>query len=378
MIFEKSDRFPNEFMFHEGVCVSLYQKTHRHSPDNKKDSLMFKNLVKEIKKKFEEQFPDINTEEMFAKFKELEEDNLFWKDTKDGLAILATAEEMKLFILEEEVETNTYVSNRFYVLPLIEYFQTAREYFLLALNSKDYTLYKCNKAEINEVEIPEDEPKTLEEVLGEEHDENYLTHGTYAGSEKNIFHGHGGEKDDSDVDLKRYFRFVSKYIEDNYLNENKLPLILVALKEHQGMFKKVTEQPYWVETIDISFNNNKKYEIHKQANDIIIQIHKQKLQDSLEAFGNAEAKNMATEFLSEIAKATYESRVDTLFIQKGLKKPGYFDYKTGEMQYGDNKDYNNDIIDDIAKYVLNKNGKVFIVEEEMMPNSSGVCAIYRY
>ncbi|MFW5795096.1 MAG: hypothetical protein ACOCV1_06390, partial [Bacillota bacterium] len=277
MIFEKSDQFPNEFMFHEGVCISLYQRTHRHSPDNKKDSLMFKNLVKEIKKDLDEKFPTIDTEEMFAKFRELEENNLFWKDTKDGLAIIATPEEMKLFILEEEVETKTYVSNRFYVLPLIEYFQTAREYYLLALGGKDYTLYKCNKAEINEVEIPDYDPKTLEEVLGEEYDDNYLTHGTYAGSEKNIFHGHGGEKDDSDVDLKRYFRFVSKYIEENYLNEDNLPLILVALKEHQGMFKKMSEEAFWIDTIDVSFSPNKKHDLHQQANDIIVTKQKQKI-----------------------------------------------------------------------------------------------------
>ena len=358
MIFEKSDQFPNEFMFHEGVCVSLYQKTHRHSPDNKKDSLKFKNLVKEIKNNLENQYPAINTDEMFAKFKELEEDNLFWKDTKDGLAILATPEEMKIFILEEEVKSNTFVSNRFYVLPLIEYFQTARKYYLLGLGGKDYTLFKCNKAKINEVEIPENDPKTMEEVLGEEHDDNYLTHGTYAGSDKNIFHGHGGEKDDSDVDLKRYFKFVSKYVEDNYLNEFNLPLILVALKEHQGMFKKVTEKPYWLGTIDVSFSPNKKHEIYDQANDIIASKQKQKIQDKIDAFGNAEAKGMATEFLSEIAKATYETRVDTLFIQKGINKIGYFDYKTGEMEYGEDKKYNNDIIDDIAKYIINNNGKV--------------------
>ncbi|MCF7924594.1 MAG: hypothetical protein K9L64_05805 [Candidatus Izimaplasma sp.] len=378
MIFEKRDQFPNEFMFHEGVCVSLYQKTHRHSPENKKDSLMFKNLVKEIKKGLDKHYPEANAEEMFAKFKEIEEDNLFWKDTKDGLAILATSERMELFILEEEVETITHVSNRFYVLPLIEYFQSAREYFLLALNSKDFTLYRCNKEEIAEIKLPENDPKTLEEVLGEEHTENYLTHGTYAGGEKTVFHGHGGEKDDSDVDLKRYFTFVSKYVEDNYINPTNLPVVLVALKEHQGMFMKVTEQPYWLNTIDISFSAKKKHDIHHQANEIIKQTQKRYLQEQLEKFGNAEAKNMATEFLSEIAKAAYESRIDTLFVEKGKKKPGVFDYKTGEMIYGEEKAYTNDIIDDIAKYVIDKKGSVYVVERDMMPVESGICAIYRY
>ncbi|MFW5889400.1 MAG: hypothetical protein ACOCUD_03370, partial [Bacillota bacterium] len=105
---------------------------------------------------------------------------------------------------------------------------------------------------------------------------------------------------------------------------------------------------------------------------------KQKIKEQLESFGNAEAKNMATEFLSEVAKAAYESRIDTLFVQKDKKKCGFFDYKTGEMEYGEDKDYINDIIDDIAKFVINKNGTVFVVEEEMMPVESGICAIYRY
>ena len=50
--------FPNEFIFEEGYpCISIYQNTHRRSPDNIEDGTAFKNSLFKIednlKKRFE-------------------------------------------------------------------------------------------------------------------------------------------------------------------------------------------------------------------------------------------------------------------------------------------------------------------------------------
>jgi hypothetical protein len=41
--------FPDEMIFEKGgPFVSLYQPTHRHFPENKQDTIVFKNLVRQI------------------------------------------------------------------------------------------------------------------------------------------------------------------------------------------------------------------------------------------------------------------------------------------------------------------------------------------
>ncbi|MFC2159988.1 hypothetical protein ACFLQS_04665 [Actinomycetota bacterium] len=49
MMYEIVREFPNGIFFEESnPCISLYQPTHRFSPENKQDPIVFKNLIREI------------------------------------------------------------------------------------------------------------------------------------------------------------------------------------------------------------------------------------------------------------------------------------------------------------------------------------------
>ena len=378
MIFERTEKFPKDFVFKEGLCVSLFLKTHRHSPDNKKDALMFKNLVKKTKTHIDKKFPDSNTDDLYSKLDALIKDNLFWKDTKDGLAMFANEEAIHYYFLDDDVPTDVYVENKFRVIPLIDYFQASDQFYLLALGAEDYKLYRGNRTLMEKVDIPDDHPKTMNEVLGEEHPDKYLTHGTYAGGDKNMFHGHGGEKDESGVDRRRYFRFVNDYVTDNYLNDTEMPLILVSLKEHQGTFKKVSDNKHLVHTIDMQYTAKNKNKIHELVNAFLKERHQEKIKNLLNDFYTAKSNGRASDLLSEVAMAATQAKIDTLFIEKGKEFPGIFHKDTGELEYGEDKDYGADIYDDLAKDTLEKDGVVYIVDQEDMPGESGICVIYRY
>jgi hypothetical protein len=193
-----------------------------------------------------------------------------------------------------------------------------------------------------------------------------------------MFHGHGGEKDEADVDKRRYFRFVNDYVTDNYLDGTDLPLILVTLKEHQGTFNKVSDNPHLMHTIDMQYTAKNKKKIHETVNRFLKEKHHENIESLLDDFYTARANGKGTDLLSEIVMASIQGKIDTLFIENGKQLPGVYDRENGEVTYGEDTTYHAEIFDDLAKDTLEKKGDVFIVDPANMPGESGICAIHRY
>ena len=59
-----------------------------------------------------------------------------------------------------------------------------------------------------------------------------------------MYHGHGGAKPEIDKDTEKFFRYIDRYVEETYSKPTKLPLMLVALREHHPTFAAVSSNPY--------------------------------------------------------------------------------------------------------------------------------------
>lgn len=58
----------------QGPCLSLYQETHRCSPDNKQDPIRFRNLVKKPRTALLDTYPDADHEDLMKPLMALEDD----------------------------------------------------------------------------------------------------------------------------------------------------------------------------------------------------------------------------------------------------------------------------------------------------------------
>ena len=79
---------------HEPPCISLYQPTHRHHPENQQDPIRFRNLVKAIETALGQKYPRRETRPLLAPFHALAEDRAFWNHACDGLAVLGSPMQM--------------------------------------------------------------------------------------------------------------------------------------------------------------------------------------------------------------------------------------------------------------------------------------------
>lgn len=382
MLYEIVKDFPNDIIYEkEGPFISLYQPTHRYRPENKQDVIRYKNLVRTIENSLKEKYRDKELQILMKPFNDLAEDKLFWNNTTDGLAILANGNKCIVYKLKRPVEETAVVGNTFHIGPLIRNFQSDDKYHLLGLDRKEFTLFEGNRYSFEEMEIDQSIDRKAEDVLGDERTEPYLTPGYYGGAENNpMFHGHGGRREEVDIDAERFFRYVDKIVLDHYSNPTKVPLILVALDENQGLFRRLTNNPYLLDKgIRKDYRTLSLEDIREDAWELIEPTYLEQTKILTDRYNGDRPKSLASDDLAEVASAILENKVGTLLMESDRVVPGKLNKETGQLEKGsiDNPQFEN-VLDDLAMMMYKNNGEIVILPKGRMPSTTGVAAIFRY
>ncbi len=382
MAYEIAQHFPNEILYQgEGPFISLYQPTHRRFPENKQDPIVFKNLLRTIGKSLSQKYEKDVVNLIMKPFYELEEDAPFWNNTSQGIGVLASRNKCVVYNLQIPVKEFATVADSFHIKPLIKAFQSMESYQLLGLSSTNFALYQGDRNGFSEITLPPDTPRTLEEVLGVQLTDSYLSHGSYGGTGSHtMYHGHGDAKQERDNDTEKYFRYVDRFVLDHYSKPSKLPLIVVSLPEFLSLFKSISNNPYVLEEgIENSYDSLDKDTLKTKALEIIKPINVKKLQKVIESYNIAKADSLGSSDINEVSKAAFNSRIETILIEENKIIPGKINHDTGKVDYGvlDNPKYD-DLLDDIAELTLMRKGEILVIPKEMMPSTSGVAAIFRF
>lgn len=236
-----------ELMAERGkTCLSLYMPTHRSHPENAKDPILFKNLLKQLQTSLLQQHSKAETEELLQPFEQLTGNADFWNHTGQGLAVLSSGKIFKTIRLQAPTKTLTVAADSFHIKPLLHVLRSLDRFQVLGLSRHDLKLFEGDNCSITEVKTTPGFPTTIEEALGSELTDKHSTVASYGGvgGESNtMHHGHGGKGDEVDIDAERFFRVVSKKVEEEYSSPTGLPLVLVALAEHHARFQKVSNNP---------------------------------------------------------------------------------------------------------------------------------------
>jgi len=381
MMYEIAKDFPNEiFSTMETPCISLYQPTHRYSPENKQDPIVFKNLLRDIESSLKLNYAEIDIHSIMKPFYQLTEEKNFWNHTLDGLAIFATLHKCIVYRLNRPVQEQAIIADSLYIKPLIRIFQSADNYQLLGVSRSEFALYEGNRDGLEEMEMDQGTPRTIEEVLGAQLTDSYLTFGSYgSGDGTPMYHGHGGKQDEIDKDTEKFFRYVDSFVLETYSKASRLPLILVAVKEHHNLFRKISNNPYLMEEgVKASYESLTKEQLNEKAWELVEPVYLAKNRKLVDTFEAAKASAAGSDDLAQIVKAAFENRVETILIEAHKFMPGKIDEKTGDLETGSGTNLNNDILDDLIEIVLKKKGEVVVLPKEIMPGNAGVAAIYRY
>ena len=368
---------------HAPPCVSIYQPTHRHHPDNEQDPIRYRNLVREAQQRLQAAFAGPEADAIVERLERQGRDRAFWNHRTDGLAVLASPERFALVELQRSVRERVVVSDTFHVKPLVRALQSADRFDVLGLTRHEARVYQGNRYALDEVELP-DVALTLTEALGDEVSEPHLTVASYgmkgAGATGSaMYHGHGGRDEAIDVDTERFFRHVDRVVHEHVSKRSGLPLLLVALEEHHAPFFDASHNPYLLRSgvrgnpsaLDLEGLRSKAWESLEP-------FYLGRLAELSERFGSARARGQGSAELDEAARAALQGRVATLLVESDRAVPGRLDDAQGVVEVDGEHADAVDLLDDIAEAVLRTGGEVVVVPAERMPVTSGLAAVFRY
>ncbi len=332
-------------------CVSLYQPTHRHHPENAQDPIRFGNLLREISRSLHATHPDADVAALLAPLEALADDDAFWNHRTDGLAVLASASTFEVISLQRPVHELAIVADSFHTKPLLRILQSSDRFHLLWVSRHEARLFEGNRDALDEI------------VLGGEPDERP-----------------DAEGEQIDADTERFFRTIDRRVLETHSRPAGLPLMLATLGEHQTMFRSVSKNPFLIpEGIAMNVDALEIDALRAMAWQHMEPVYLARLAKLVDAYHTASANQLASDDLQAVALAAMAGRVGTLLVEADREIPGRIDAATGAAVQADLSEATvDDLLDDVAEAVLRTQGEVIIVPAERMPTKSGLAATYRF
>ncbi len=333
-------------------CISLYQPTHRHHPDNQQDPIRFGNLVTEVENSLRRAYPNREIRPLLEPFRALQDDREFWNHTLDGLAVFASPDSFRAYRLQRTVPALAVVADSVHVKPILRFVQSADRYQVLCLSRQEAKLYEGNRDALDPIDLAEGIPRTSVEALGD-------------------------STDSKDV---RFFRAVDRGVLEHHSRPSGLALILVAMTENLEHFRRVSQNPFLAaDGVRIDPGSLWPERLREYVWKVVLPQYLQRLAGLVDRFQEARAKQLASGDVSDIAAAAVANRVGTLLVAADQLVPGTLDPSSGRISFDELARPNvDDLLDDLAELVLKKGGEVIVVPVESMPTQSGAAAIYRF
>jgi hypothetical protein len=373
-------------------CLSLYQPTHRHHPDNLQDPIRYRHGLDALEASLRLQHPAAETRALLEPFEALAHDEDFWQHTLDGLAVLGGAGLFRVLRLQRTVPELAIVADSFHTKPLRRFLQSVGRHQVLGLSRHRVQLFEGDRNVLDEIALAPGVPATIDDALGDELTDPHLSSSSYGGvgsvhgggfhgsGNMAMRHGQGGKKDEVDGDAERFFRAVDRAVHEHHSKPSGLPLILAALPEYHHLFHQVSHNPQLIDA-GLLFNPERVPidELRERAWEAVEPRHVAQQRAWAEAFGVARSRGLGSDELAQVAEAAVAGRVAMLLVESGRQIGGVLDRVSGHVEAAAMQDpHVDDLLDDLGEQVEALGGQVAVVPADRMPTDTGLAATYRY
>jgi hypothetical protein len=368
----------------EPHCISIYIPAHRAGKEvnEKIDQLNLKNQIQKVTKELESwQLDNREIDQLLAPVKKLEEDTGFWNNQSDGLAIFRNKNKFEYYTLPIAFQEFTYISDHFYVKPLIPYINDDGKYYLLALSLSEVKFFEGFPHQINEVEVHDLLPEQLEDAVGHDFKEKHLQFRTgQTSTDSSLFHGHGKGNEDEKPEIIKYFRAINKGLM-KIINTRKRPLVLATVDYLFPLYKEVNEyQNLWDDFIAGNPEHTDPVLLHEKTRELLREYFTSDQSKVQENYEQALSNNQASYKEDEIIAAAFNQRIDTLMVKNRENMWGMFDKESNTVKPRDQQSqFKSCMFNFAAVHTLLNGGNVYLMEPDEMPEpGSKLNAIFRF
>ncbi|MFO8128966.1 MAG: hypothetical protein R6T99_03565 [Bacteroidales bacterium] len=378
------DHFNKLAAIHNPHCISIFIPTHRGGQEvNKKvDARNLKNQLKKAENDLEGyglKPQEIN--QLLRPVRDLLDDDHFWTKQSDGLAIFRSEDHMEFYSVPVYFEEYVYVSDHYYLKPLVPIINENERFYLLAISLKSIRFYEGFPHQIDEIEIDDLVPQRLEEVVGFDYRQKYLQYRSgQSAFNKSMYHGQGEGKDDEKEEIMKFLRAVNDGLM-KYLHNRTAPLLLAAVDYLIPMYEEVND---YNNLHDEHLTGNPEEEdpvlMHEKSMDILEGHFKKVRNEKKKMFEQALSNNVASYEESEIIPAAVNGRIDTLFVRNREEMYGIFEKETNSIRTDEKKTAANaDLLNLAVVKTIQTGGNAFLIDGDEMPEKAHkLNAIFRW
>src|SRR5437762_1184535 len=133
-------------------CVSIYLPTRKGFPGNREGPLYFRSLVERAEESLSGKYPKATVDAVSNRLHHLIEDDIFWTQRQDGLAVLGSPADFHVFDLQRPVLERVIVGDAFHIKPLLRIVQSADQFHVLCLQREAVRLYVGNRDRLDPFE----------------------------------------------------------------------------------------------------------------------------------------------------------------------------------------------------------------------------------
>lgn len=378
------DQFESLAKFDNNPCISIFLPTQRIGKDvlQEKDRIQLKSQWKKVTERLKEDgVPNEKISKIGKPLEGLLDDRDFWRHQSDGLAIFLADGFFEKFTLPVNFEAFTYISDHFYLKPLVPMFSGNTRFYVLALQLDRVQLYEGNLYSIGEVDVADLTPERLEDRVGYDYEEKTLQYKSQnAMTGDTTMHGQGAAERDHKNEILRFFRAVDKGLHE-VLKDEKVPLVIACQDSLFPIYKEAnTYKNLYGQSVP---GNPSDYEnmlaLHAASLNVLQPHFNKEKENKMNQFKEMSPGRTSTA-VSEIIPAIFEGKVDTLFLQNREDIWGNYNENMASVDVQDQPNSGNMSLMNLAAIkVIEQGGKVYLIENEFMPEqNSKMNAVFRY
>jgi len=342
-------------------CVSIILNTHRTKPDNQKDAILLKNLVKEAENRLLEDEDKRYAQMLIQKLQTLESqiDHNFNLES----LILYVNEDLAEYVrLPIPVEDRVVIDHTFSTRDLVRSLHLETGYYILVLSQQKTRLIEAyNDKVVTEVEDP----------FPIENTQFYTTSGvksSNASKQTNL--------------IGEFFNRIDKEV--NHIRKNNpLPVLICTEEANYHEYLKIADRK------DSIFNTYlNKNRVDEKAHAIVTEAWKivkdHTIEKNIARVAELKKAVGTGKFLSDVNdiwKAITEGRIQTLFIEQGLFQPAILEgnvIRKVTHADPDKKEVIDDIYDEMIEMNMDYGGDVVFLPKGELDKFNGFGAITRY
>lgn len=377
-------------------AVSIYTPTNLPSLAIRQDSIRLGNQIDEVHRRLMATgWRRPHADALVAPVRKLLEDDEFWKNNTQGLAIfLGAGIEPRIWRLPIAAEELVIVGSCFHIAPLLPLFEGADGFYVLALSARKTRLFRADRHSICEV-ADTGLPQGVETTVAAT-DYQQTVHGNPVSSVRGGRAGNtGGEPGavparqiigDSPEEVRKgeMLHYLEKLAAafDEKCAMLQSPVIVAGGPEIIGNFRPRSAcRSLWPEMLEVNPDSLDLAELHRRAWALIEPKLTGRLEAVIDRFNGLYEDHSSRASLNptEIVTAAWNGRMDTLILAEGQHLWGRFDEAGQQVVVRPEPEArDDDLLDIAARQTLLNGGDVRIVSRDHVPYGAAAAGIMRY